>query len=103
MEGCCFYETDIIKALFYDKLLSTTSQNLLSLHVDAPIAAPPNGFKSLKELCIYDADYSKISCITGSAKGLERVHFEFIANHVQSGFVFKILVQKSFKLIPVGH
>ena len=93
LEGFCFYETDAMRALFYDKLLYTTSQKLRSLHVDAPISAPPNGFGSLKEICIYNANYSKISCIRQSAKALERVHFEFISNHVQNRSESKNLVQ----------
>ncbi len=85
LEGFCFYETDVMKALFYDKLLSRTSHKVLSLHVDAPIAAPPNGLGNLREICIYNANHSKISCITQSATTLERVHFEFIANKIESG------------------
>jgi len=84
LEGFCLYETDIMKALFYDKLLFLTSDRLLSLHVDAPIAAPPKGFENLREICIYNANYSKIQCIIQSAKRLERVHLEFLANYIES-------------------
>ena len=84
LEGCCFYETDIFRAQFYNQLLSTTSHKLRSLHVDSPIVAPPNGFGKLKELCIYQANYSKINCIMQSVKRLERVFLEFVANRAHS-------------------
>jgi len=84
LEGLCLYETDAMKALFYDKLLALCSQQLLSLHVDAPIAAPGNGLRRLREICIYNANCSKLGCIVQSegAKRLERIHLELIADHV---------------------
>ena len=82
LEGLCLYGTGADVVQFYNHLLSHFSDKLVSLHIDAVINEPSKGFGKLKELCVWGANYQKLHNIIKSAHNIERLHLEFLADHV---------------------
>lgn len=70
---------------FYNHLLHHFGDKLLSLHVDAVMEAPKNGFCNLEELCIWGANYDKINNIIKTGiKNLKRIHLEFMVDQIEN-------------------
>ena len=83
LEGFCFSVEGTEEIHFYNELLKYFSDKLVTLHFDALIAAPINGFPKLRELCIRRANYSKID-IMQTAANLEKIHLSFFAEDINS-------------------
>ena len=85
VECLVLYGKNVVMAKFYDKILAQISQNILSLHVDAPFAKPPNGLGSLREFCMCEVTSIKLDGIMSCASALERIHLEFKSDQILDG------------------
>ena len=101
LKGMILYGTDRHCATFYDVLLAQISNQLLSIHVDAPISVPPKTFGSLREICIFDPNASKIKTLRTNALMLQRVHLHFVAANIRSQQQIEKLINELVMLLEM--
>ena len=98
-----FYGGSRTRMQFYNTLLSTTSQKLISLHIDG-IVQSKAGFSNLQELCIWKPDKLKIWNVTQTARHLKKIHLDFIRYSMDEEFIWALkdlLGQSSLNYISI--
>ena len=84
LEAFHFHCQEKAETDFVNDILHYYSDKLVSLHINASIAAPINGFSKLRELCLGRANHVNMKSVIKSATNLQRIHLEFFAEEVDS-------------------